>query len=71
MKLLLLGRVSRVILNDVDPAVYSMWDAIVNHPDELCAFIEGAELSITEWKCTGFPATCANVFLARPCYLRF
>lgn len=50
MKLLLLGRVSRVILNDVDPAVYSMWDAIVNRPDELCAFIEGAELSIPEWK---------------------
>ena len=50
MKLLLLGRVSRVILNDVDPAVYSMWDAIVNHTDELCAFIDGAELSIPEWK---------------------
>lgn len=50
MKLLLLGRVSRVILNDVDPAVYSIWDAIVNHPDELCEFIEGAELGIPEWK---------------------
>lgn len=50
MKLLLLGRVSRVILNDVDPAVYSMWDAIVNHPDELCEFIEGVGLGIPEWK---------------------
>lgn len=50
MKLLLLGRVSKVILNDIDPAVYSMWDAIVNHPDELCAFIERAELNIPEWK---------------------
>lgn len=50
MKLLLLGRVSKVILNDIDPAVYSMWDAIVNHPDELCAFIEGTELNIPEWK---------------------
>lgn len=50
MKLLLLGRVSRVILNDVDPAVYSMWDAIVNHPEELCEFIGSAELGIPEWK---------------------
>ncbi|WP_373097055.1 DNA adenine methylase [Collinsella bouchesdurhonensis] len=50
MKLLLLGRVSRVILNDIDPAVYSMWDAIVNHPDELCHFIEEVELTIDEWK---------------------
>lgn len=49
MKLLLLRRVSRVVLNDIDPAVYSMWDAIVNHSDELCAFIESAELSIPEW----------------------
>lgn len=49
MKLLLLGRVSRVILNDIDPAVYSMWDAIVHHSNELCTFIESAELSIPEW----------------------
>lgn len=50
MKLLLLGKVSRVILNDVDPAVYSMWDAIVNHPDELCTFINDVKLTISEWK---------------------
>lgn len=49
-KLLLKGRVSRVVLNDLDPAVYSMWDCIVNHPDELCSFIEGVELSIAEWE---------------------
>ena len=49
-KLLLKGRVSRIVLNDLDPAVYSMWDCIVNHPDELCGFIEGAELSVAEWE---------------------
>ena len=31
VKLLLKGRVSRIVLNDIDPAVYSAWDAIVNH----------------------------------------
>lgn len=50
MKLLLLGRVSRVILNDIDPAVYSMWDAIVNHSARLCSFIDDVELSIPEWR---------------------
>lgn len=50
MKLLLLGRVSRVILNDIDPAVYSMWDVIVNHSDELCEFIGEVVLDIPEWK---------------------
>lgn len=50
IKLLLLGRVSRVVLNDIDPAVYSMWDAVVNRPDELCSFVEDVELTIDEWK---------------------
>lgn len=49
MKLLLLGRVSKIVLNDIDPAVYSIWDTIVNHPDELCSFISAVELSIEEW----------------------
>ncbi len=48
-KLLLKGRVSRIVLNDVDPAVYSMWDMIVNHPDELCAFISDVPLTVDEW----------------------
>lgn len=50
VKLLLRGRVSRIVLNDVDPAVYSMWDAIVNHADELCAFLTEVPLSIDEWR---------------------
>lgn len=50
VKLLLRGRVSRIVLNDVDPAVYSMWDAIVNHADELCAFLADVPLSIDEWR---------------------
>lgn len=49
IKLLLRGRVSRIMLNDVDPAVYSMWRAIVSHPQELCGFLSGCELSIGEW----------------------
>ena len=50
IKLLLLGEVSRVALNDFDPAVYSAWDAIVRHPDELCEFIGNVDLSINEWE---------------------
>lgn len=49
VKLLLRGRVSRLILNDLDPAVFSMWDAIVNRPAELCAFLRTAPLTIEEW----------------------
>lgn len=49
-KLLLKGRVSRIVLNDLDIAVYSVWDAIVNHPDALCHFIETVPLTVEEWK---------------------
>lgn len=49
MKLLVLGEVSKVALNDLDPAVYSVWDAIVNHPEKLCEFIDSVALDIREW----------------------
>lgn len=49
MKLLLRHDVSKIVLNDYDPAVYSIWDAVVHHPDELCEFIETVPLTIDEW----------------------
>lgn len=49
VKLLRDGVVSSIVLNDVDPAVYSMWDAIVNHPDELCAFLGETQPTLEEW----------------------
>lgn len=39
----------RIYLNDIDPAIYSIWRTIVREPDTLCDAIEGAELSIDEW----------------------
>jgi DNA adenine methylase len=58
MKLLLRGDVSRVVLNDYDPAVYSIWDAIVSHPDELCEYIETVPLSMDQWN------ACRKVYSA-------
>ncbi len=52
IKLLLRGDVSKVVLNDLDPAVYSIWDAVVNRPDELCKFIQTVPLTMEQWlKC--------------------
>ncbi|MBP3883543.1 MAG: DNA adenine methylase [Olsenella sp.] len=50
IKLLVRERVSRLLLNDIDPAVYSMWDVIVNRPDELCRFISEVPLTVEEWR---------------------
>lgn len=49
MKLLLRNDVSKVVLNDFDPAIYSIWDAVVYHPDELCEFIERVPLNMEQW----------------------
>lgn len=50
IKLLLKGDVSSIVINDYDRAVYCMWDAIVNHAEEMCEFIDSAVLDIETWK---------------------
>lgn len=75
MRLLLNGRVSRVLLNDLDPAVFSMWDAIVHRPDDLCRFLCDTEPTVGEWRrqrevlfssdSPSFSLGCAAMFLNR------
>ena len=50
IKLLLKNDVKSIVINDFDPAVYCMWDVIVNHSEELCEFINDAKLNIDTWK---------------------
>ena len=49
LKLLLNGIVNRIVTNDLDPAIYHFWKAIINYTDEFCELIANAELSIDEW----------------------
>lgn len=42
--------VSRIYINDFDPAVFSFWYAAVNHTDELCAAISKVPVSIEQWE---------------------
>ena len=50
IKLLLKGDVPSIVINDFDRAVYCMWDAVVNHAEELCKFIDSAVLDVETWK---------------------
>lgn len=50
IKLLLKNDVQSIVINDFDPAVYCMWNVIVNHSEELCEFINEAKLDIDTWK---------------------
>lgn len=50
MKLLLMEDVSSIIINDLDRAVYCMWDCIVNQSIALCDFIDKVDVTIDSWK---------------------
>lgn len=47
--LLLNDYVSRIYLNDFDPAIHALWDCILHNTDEFCDRLERTEISIDEW----------------------
>jgi len=48
-RLLLNGDMTEVWLNDIDPAVFAFWDAVVHRPDPLCEQILRVEVTMEEW----------------------
>lgn len=50
LKLLAHGYVSRIELNDIDPAIVAFWRSVLEEPDRLCSLIDGVELSVDEWR---------------------
>ena len=50
IKLLLDGKVSRLILNDLDPAIYAFWWSVINGTDDLVSMILQTPITIEEWK---------------------
>lgn len=50
MALLVTGQVERVVINDLDPAIYAFWMSLVSDPGGLISKIEKVELSVSEWK---------------------
>lgn len=50
IKLLLDGKVAKLILNDLDPAIYAFWWAVLNASDELIKRLSQIPITISEWK---------------------
>ena len=50
LSLLLDEKVEKIVINDYDIAIYSVWYAILNETDKLVELISGAKLTIEEWK---------------------
>lgn len=49
MELLLTNKVDSIILNDFDPSIYSIWNAILNDTDRLIESIQSIPITIDEW----------------------
>lgn len=47
--LLLNGHVSKVYINDLDPAIHAFWYSVLYKTDELCTLIETTDVTINEW----------------------
>ena len=48
--LLIEGHVSRLVVNDFDPAVHSFWVAATEHNEALCALVADTPLTVEEWR---------------------
>ncbi|WP_419402777.1 DNA adenine methylase [Mycobacteroides abscessus] len=47
--LLAAGQVNRIVLNDLDPAIYSLWLAITKHPKDFASRVRSTVPSLDEW----------------------
>jgi DNA adenine methylase len=50
LSLLITGQVRRIVINDLDPAVYAFWRSAVRQPDEFAALTRDAKLDVDEWR---------------------
>lgn len=49
-RLLFAGQASEVWLNDIDPAVYAFWNAVVHHSEEMVERVQNAVITMDEWQ---------------------
>ncbi len=49
LKLLLNNDVKRIVINDLDPAIYAFWYCVINRPNEMCEFVNTVSLTVDEW----------------------
>jgi DNA adenine methylase len=41
---------SKIIINDIDKAIFAFWHSVINHTDELCKMIEDTNINMSTWK---------------------
>ncbi|MBM6622630.1 DNA adenine methylase [Micrococcaceae bacterium RIT802] len=43
------GAVAKVVINDLDPAIYSFWEAVVNHNESFLELFDSVPITLDEW----------------------
>lgn len=49
LKLLINDDVKRIVINDLDPAIYAFWYCVLNNPEQMCNFVATVPLTVDEW----------------------
>lgn len=49
LKLLFTEHVDRILINDLDYSIYSIWFSILNHNEEFCEWLNDVDVSIHNW----------------------
>lgn len=49
LKLLLNNDVKRIVINDLDPAIYAFWYCVLNNPEQMCNFVTTVPITVDEW----------------------
>ena len=44
------GYVKKILINDIDPALYAFWNSVLNRADELCQLVENTPITMSEWQ---------------------
>ncbi len=50
LSLLFNKKVDKIVINDYDVAIFSVWNAILNETDKLISLIENTPISVEEWR---------------------
>ncbi len=50
LELLYSKYIEKVVINDLDPSIYSVWNAILNETDEFINLIYSTPVNILEWE---------------------
>ena len=50
LALLMTGEVRRIVINDLDPAIYAFWRSVTKEPAEFARKVERAPLTVAEWR---------------------